>query len=132
MRAIFLGCVLLFFTPPCVDAQTKTGAVRADVVVTESNAGTRVVAEFQHSVIVILDAAATGDVWIAPVDAPGSGADNCATAYVAYTGSIRLSRTSGSTDPTGWIFAIRDGWYGQICAILHSGTTDQTLHVLAY
>jgi hypothetical protein len=127
MKVLVVGLLFILFIPTLVDAQLRTGATHAAVTCTESNAGTRVVASIKQGVSVVLDpAATTGTVWVAMVDTPDDGSDNCATALTAKAG-IPLSYERGAS---GWFYQIREtGYGGQLCCILDSGSTDMTLYV---
>lgn len=126
MRAFFFGLFLALLPSPAF-AQVNTGATHPVVTCTDSNAGTRVVPFIKQGYSIVLDpTATTGTVWVAMVDTPDNGSDNCATALTAKAG-IPLSYERGAS---GWFYNPREiGWRGQLCCILDSGSTDLNLYV---
>ena len=126
----FLLIGFLFVFPSLVCGQDgKSGASGTTVTITESSGGTRIVAQLRVECLVWLSPTASGPVWIAAVDAgpPPTYADTCASSFTTNYGT-RLSLEAGQT--VMWVrFNIGDGWVGQLCGKLESGTTDQTVIV---
>jgi len=128
MRWLLFVCLFLpsFARADSIPISVKSGSTGAAVSVTSSSAGVQVVSQINKQVNILLDAAATVDVWVFPT----SG--TCSSVLTTQKG-FRLSASTSSKFPLGWQFTPSiDGWSGQICAILNSGSSAMTLNVTGW
>ena len=108
MKFTFL-CLLLLIASPAL-AQVNKGAAASAVSVTSSSAGTQLVSGISEGTTVMVPASAAVAIWVTRLNG------TCSTDLTAIQG-IRIKPGDG------YEFTPRDGWYGQLCGILESGST---------
>ena len=125
MRKLFLFLVIFLTyggiaSAACLDNNGRQN----QVAVTSSSAGTQVVSGISGGCSVVVDpSSTTGSAWISRFTG------TCSTGVTSYTGTP-VSVESGTLYSPGWEFipAI-DNYFGQLCAILESGSTAINLCV---
>lgn len=99
---------------------SNAGQTLTTVSVTSSSTGTQVVNAVGGGVVVTVPSNAAGAVWFAMV------AGTCSDVLITQVG-IRI--TAGN----GYFFQPKvDQWFGQVCAILESGSSAVTVSVNAF